>query len=158
MTSSGNEEWSSLLAPLARALATMDHDILRLYQERGLEGYRSVWSQVLLTLNDDPGLTIKALAAHHRVSHATMSQRIAGMARAGLVHSEIGPDARTRVVTLTDAGADLVQFAAREWEATERVIAALDHELGGQLIATGTNLAAAIGEKSFLDRLRDQLR
>lgn len=135
----------------------MDQDILQLYKERGLPEYRSVWSQVLLYLDHEPGVTIKHIAAAHGVTHATMSGRIAGMVRAGLVRTEPGPDARTRRVELTQQGADLISFAQEEWDATERAIVVLDQELDGGLIKIGPALARALAERPFADRLRDQL-
>ncbi len=157
MTSAGTPPWRSLLSPLGRSLSAMEADILQLYKERGLADYRGNWSPVLLSLADTPGQTIKELAELHGVSHATMSQRIAGMVKAGLVRTEPGPDARTRQVVITAAGNDQVAFARSEWDATERAIAELDEELRGRLVRVGPELAKALQRRPFRDRLRDQL-
>jgi DNA-binding MarR family transcriptional regulator len=149
--------WRSALSPLLRGLAGMDQAILDLYRERGLSPYRSNWSPVLLSLADQPGLSIKQLAALHGVKHASMSQRVASMVTAGLLATSEGDDARTRVVSLTPAGRRTLEFAHREWEATEAAIAALDEETGHLLVAAGEALAAALERRSFADRLRDQL-
>jgi DNA-binding MarR family transcriptional regulator len=74
----------------------MDQAILDLYRERGLSPYRSNWSPVLLSLAEETGPSIKQLAAVHGVKHASMSQRVAAMAAAGLVSTAEGDDARTR--------------------------------------------------------------
>ena len=86
-----------------------------------------------------------------------MSQGIAAMAAAGLVASQPGQDARTKMISLTAAGADSVAFARAEWEATERAVTALDDELGGALVNAGRLLAAALSRKSFADRLAEEL-
>lgn len=137
----------------------MDQAILDLYRERGLSPYRSNWSPVLLSLAaaPEPGLTIKQLADLHGVKHASMSQRVAAMVTAGLVLTGEGDDGRTRVVSLTAPGRQTLDFAEQEWDATEAAIAALDEETGHLLIAAGEALAAALGRRSFGDRLRDQL-
>jgi DNA-binding MarR family transcriptional regulator len=137
----------------------MDQAILELYRERGLSPYRSNWSPVLLSLAEaqEPGLTIKKLAELHGVKHASMSQRVASMTSAGLVRTGEGDDARTRVVSLTAAGRQTLEFAEQEWNATETAIATLDEETGNLLIAAGAALAAALGRKSFDERLRDEL-
>ncbi|MCX5065978.1 MarR family transcriptional regulator [Micromonospora lupini] len=135
----------------------MDQAILQLYRERGLESFRSNWSPVLLSLEHHPGMTIKSLAATHGVTHATMSQRIAAMVEAGLVASRPGQDARTKMISLTAAGVDSVAFARAEWEATERAVTALNEELGGALVNVGRLLTNALSERSFADRLADEL-
>jgi len=135
----------------------MDHAIADLYRERGLSPYRSNWSPVLLSLADESGLTIKDLAALHGVKHASMSQRVASMVSAGLIRTGEGHDARTRVVSLTHLGQQTLEFAEREWEATEAAIATVDVETGGLLIAASEALAEALDRRSFADRLRDQM-
>lgn len=141
-----------------RGLAEMDQAILDAYRERELSPYRSNWSPVLLSLAEAAeGLTIKQLAQLHQVQHASMSQRVAAMASAGLVETREGEDARTRLVSLTAQGRQTLGFAEQEWDATEAAIAALDEETGHLLIAAGEALAAALARRPFGDRLRDQL-
>lgn len=86
-----------------------------------------------------------------------MSQRVAAMASAELVRTSEGDDGRTRVVSLTALGQQTLDFAEREWDATEAAISALDEETGHLLIAAGEALAEALRRRSFGDRLRDEL-
>ncbi|MBW3084426.1 hypothetical protein KEM60_00613 [Austwickia sp. TVS 96-490-7B] len=147
---------SSLLSPLLRSIGAMDQDILDLYKERGLWPFRSSWTPVLLTLADQPA-TITALADAHGVGHASMSQRIAAMAKENLVDYARGADARSRVISLTDAGREAMSVARAEWDATEAAISRLDAETGGLLIEAGRRLHAALDERAFGDRIRDEL-
>jgi hypothetical protein len=79
------------------------------------------------------------------------------MAKAGLVRTEPGPDARTRRVEITAAGVDQEDLARSEGIATERAIAELDSELRGRLVRPGADLAKALHRLPFRDRLCDQL-
>jgi DNA-binding MarR family transcriptional regulator len=141
-----------------RGLAGMDQAIVELYHERGLSPYKSTWSPVLLSLAGSEGMTIKQLATVHGVQHASMSQRVAAMVTAGLVETSVGRDARTRVVSLTPGGEEALDFARREWDATEAAIRALDEETGGLLIAAGGALERALAARPFKTRLNAQLQ
>jgi DNA-binding MarR family transcriptional regulator len=70
------------------------------------------------------GLTIVELAEHLAMDRSTLSRNFDPLARRGLV--ELGPEGRHRArhVTLTDAGAALVQAAYPRWRQAQDAVAA----------------------------------
>lgn len=157
MTTSDDPTRANLLRPLKHALDAMDDDIARLYAERDISGVRPRFSMSLIRLHHLGPMTIRTLAAEVEVTHSAMSQTVAAMRRDGLVASSPGPDARTRLVTLTDEGRRLVPFLEAEWRATEAAVAELDRELPYALTRVVDDLHAALAERSFHDRILDHL-
>jgi DNA-binding MarR family transcriptional regulator len=149
---------SSALRPLKLLLNEMDDDIGRLYTERGIAGVRPRFSMTLIRLQHLGPLTIRQLAAEVEVTHSAMSQTITAMRREGLVDSSPGMDARTKTVVLTARGRAVVPFLEAEWRATESAYAALESELPYALTQVVSDIAAALGRRSFHDRIVDQLR
>lgn len=147
----------SLLRPLVELLRAADADIDRLYRDRGITAVRPRFSMALIRLHHLGPMPIKQLAAEVRVTHSAMSQTVAGMARAGLVATEPGADARTRVVHLTADGAALVPFLEAEWRATEGVWRELDRDLPYPLTRVVDDLRRALATRGFADRLRERL-
>lgn len=147
--------------PVRLLMQSIDAQIAALYDERGISGVPPRYSMVLITLGAGER-TIKDLAAAVEVTHSAMSQTVAAMRRDGLVGTAPGStvpggDARTRLVTLTDRGRDLVPFLEAEWWATEAVLAQIDAESGGGLRAAAMRVTQALAAQSFADRVRDQL-
>ncbi|GAA4539952.1 MarR family winged helix-turn-helix transcriptional regulator [Pseudonocardia xishanensis] len=149
------ESW---LVPLKALLADMDGAIAELYARRGIAGVRPRFSMALIRLHHRGPLSVKELAAEVDVTHSAMSQTVSAMRREGLVESTPGPDARTRLVALTAKGADLVPFLEAEWRATEAAVAQLDGELPYRVTQVIADMAAALRERPFVDRISEQLR
>ncbi|GAA4975512.1 MarR family winged helix-turn-helix transcriptional regulator [Kineococcus glutinatus] len=141
------------LLPLQRLLAGMDAQIAEVYAQRGVHGLRPRFSKALIRLHHRGPLTIKDLAQQVGVTHSAMSQTVTAMRRGGLIDSAPGEDARTRTVTLTDAGAALVPFLEAEWRATEEAWAELDAEVPYPLQRVVEDLAAALRERTFAERV-----
>lgn len=134
----------------------MDEQLGQLYAELGITGVTTRFSMAIMFLEEGP-LTIRELAERCGVTHSAMSQSVAAMRKAGLVTSEPGEDARSRVVTLTAAGRELAPLLWREWYATEAAVAELDAELTRSLAALAGELDAALDRESFAERVRRHL-
>lgn len=134
----------------------MDEQLGQLYTELGITGVTTRFSMAIMFLEEGP-LTIRELAERCGVTHSAMSQSVAAMRKAGLVTSEPGDDARSRVVTLTAAGRELAPLLWREWYATDAAVAELDAELTQSLAALAGELDAALDRESFTERVRRHL-
>ncbi|WP_337060817.1 MarR family winged helix-turn-helix transcriptional regulator [Kineococcus sp. G2] len=141
------------LLPLQQLLAGMDEQITEVYAQRGVRGVRPRFSKALIRLHHRGPLTIKDLAQQVGVTHSAMSQTVTAMRHAGLIDSAAGEDARTRTVTLTDAGTALVPILEAEWRATEAAWAELDAEVPYGLQQVVEDLSAALRERSFAERV-----
>jgi DNA-binding MarR family transcriptional regulator len=86
-----------------------------------------------------------------------MSQKIAAMKAAGLVTTSSGVDARSKKIALTPTAVALVDRLAAEWRATEAVIAELEAEVPYPLNRVVADIEAALGRKSFHDRIAEKL-
>jgi DNA-binding MarR family transcriptional regulator len=145
------------MRPLRELLAEMDADIGRLYAARGVSGVRPRFSMALIRLYHRGPMTVRELAQQIDVTHSAMSQTITAMRAEGLVETAPGRDARTRDVTLTEWGRDLVPFLEAEWRATERAVAELEAELPYPLTRVVEDMIEALRRRSFLDRITAQL-
>lgn len=143
--------------PVRLLLESMSAQIAELYAERGAVGVPPRFSMVLIRLGTDNRSTITELATTLEVTHSAMSQTVAAMAKEGLVQTVPGKDARTRVVTLTEQGRDLVPFLEAEWRATEAAVIELDREVGGGLRQAVQDITRALEDRPFADRLRHHL-
>jgi DNA-binding MarR family transcriptional regulator len=143
--------------PLRVLLAAMDDDIGRLYADRGLAGIRPRFVMTLIRLGRQGPMTIQQLADALSVTHSGMSQTVSALRRDGLVSSAAGVDARTREVTLTEQARKVVPFLEAEWRATERAVAELEAEMPYALSQVVRDLEAALGRRSFRDRIAQQL-
>ena len=147
----------SAIRPLKDLLSAMDADIGRLYTQRGVAGVRPRFSMALIRLRHRGPMTVKELAEQIYVTHSAMSQTVTAMRREGLVDTSTGSDARTRTVSLTERGHALVPFLEDEWRATERAWVELEAEIPYPLTRVVDDITAALGQRSFLERLRHQL-
>ena len=137
-------------------MSAMDDDIARLYQERGV-GIQTSQSMVLLRLDAAGPMTIRELAHSLEITHSGAGQKVKALRAAGYVTTATGPDLRTKLVSLTPAGRELVPFLAVEWQATERAAAALERELPYALSAVVQDMRIALARSSFHDRITTEL-
>lgn len=143
---------SSYYRPLFQLLHAMDQEIEKLYTTRG----RSVRSRSvgpLISLSRRGPMSVKDLAIDREVSHSAMSQTVAGLTRDGLVRVDPGEDARTRIVSLTPEGEELLPLLRAEWRSTESVLRALDGEIAHPILRAVEAITAALAEKPFQERL-----
>jgi DNA-binding MarR family transcriptional regulator len=144
--------------PLFAVLGELDGGIAEAYETLGIEGVRPRFSMALMFLDTAGPMTIKRLAAECGVTHSAMSQSVTQMRGAGLVTSEPGQDARSRLVHLTDAGRDVVPALRAEWAATEAALAELEDELPYPPSRVAEDLRAAMDRRPFSERVLGQLR
>ncbi len=139
--------------PLTLLMRDLDDQIASLYTTAGIEGVKPRYSLPLVWLDEDGPLTIRVLAERCDVTHYAMSQTVSAMRDAELVRTVSGPDARTRLVELTDRGRSLVDYLVEEWNATEAAVRELEAELPYPLTRVVDDLHAALGRRSFADRI-----
>jgi DNA-binding MarR family transcriptional regulator len=143
--------------PLRLLQEAMDADIGRLYAEAEVRGLKPSFVMELLRLRARGPMTIAELAESVQRSHSALSQKVAAMRAAGLVETTQGADARSKTVTLTPKAEQIASRLAAEWRATEAAIARLEEEIPYPLSRVVTDLEAALAERSFHDRIRDEL-
>jgi DNA-binding MarR family transcriptional regulator len=135
----------------------MEDDIARIYQDAGMEDFKTSWVMEILRLRARGPMTISELAASVQRTHSALSQKVAAMRAAGLVETAQGPDARSKTVRLTPKAEQIASRLAAEWRATEAAIARLEEEIPYPLSRAVADIEAALAERSFHDRIRDEL-
>jgi DNA-binding MarR family transcriptional regulator len=135
----------------------MDADIARLYTEARIDGLKTSFVMELIRLHIRGPMTITELAESVQRTHSAISQKVAAMRTAGLVKTTAGPDARSKVVTLTARATDIVDRLMAEWRATEAAIAEIDAEIPYPLAQVVTDIQEALRRKSFHDRIAEKL-
>jgi DNA-binding MarR family transcriptional regulator len=156
-TPSLREQLPSLWRPLFAVLREFDSGIEAAYAQLGIQGVRPRFSMALMFLEMAGPMSIRRLATECGVSHSAMSQSVSEMRKAGLVESVPGADARSRMVTLTDAGRKVVPKLRAEWDATEAAINALERELPYPPSQLADDLREALARQPFSERLLAQL-
>ena len=156
-TPSLRDQLPSLWRPLYAVLREFDRGIEDAYASLGVEGVRPRFSMALMFLDLAGPMTIRRLATECGVSHSAMSQSVTQMRGAGLVRSEPGPDARSRVVSLTRHGRRVVPIMRAEWDATEAALHELENELPYPPSQLANDLAGALERRPFSARLLGQL-
>ena len=146
-----NSQWR----PLRLLLDALDRAIVELYAEADIAGFRSRFTAPLIRLGRQGPMTIRALAAAVEVTHSAMSQTVAAMQRADLVRTSAGADARTREVTLTGHGQELLPFLEAEWRATEAAVIEIEREIPYALSQVVRDIEKVLQHRSFRDRLHD---
>ena len=152
------QELTGLWRPLFAVLRELDRGIEAAYAELGVEGVRPRYSMALMFLDTAGPMTIRRLATECRVTHSAMSQSVTRMRKAGLVESAPGEDARSRIVSLTERGREVVPVLRAEWDATEAALAELEDELPYPPSRMAADLAQAIERRPFSDRVLGQMR
>lgn len=154
---SGDPTHESAWRPLFALLRQVEEQISLIYAEREIVGIRPRYTPVLIRLHHYGPSTIRELAAMLDQTHSATSQTVAALRAEALVASEPGPDARTKVVTLTGRGREVVPFLEDEWRATEAAIAELETELPYPVARVVQDLQLALARRPFSDRVRDRL-
>jgi DNA-binding MarR family transcriptional regulator len=147
----------SLWRPLRLLQAAMDADIARVYAEADLAGMKPSYVMYLLRLQARGPMTITELARSVQLTHSAVSQKVAAMRAAGLVGTTTGADARTKKITLTAKARALAGQLAAEWRATEASAAEVEAEIPYPLSRVVADIEAALGRKSFHDRIIEKL-
>ena len=157
MTDSHDPTLHSRWRPLRLLQDAMDADIARVYADAQVSGVKPSWVLELLRLHAQGPMTITELAESVQRTHSALSQKVAAMRAAGVVRTTTGADARTRKVTLTAKARAITGRLAAEWRATEAAVAELEDEIPYPLSQVVTDIEAALGRRSFHDRIAEKL-
>jgi DNA-binding MarR family transcriptional regulator len=157
MTGNQDPTLQSRWRPLRLLQDAMDADIAQVYADAQVSGVKPSWVLELLRLHAQGPMTITELAESVQRSHSALSQKVAAMRAAGLVRTTTGADARTRKVTLTAKARAITGKLAAEWRATEAAVAELEAEIPYPLSQVVTDIEAALGRRSFHDRIAEKL-
>lgn len=147
----------SLWRPMRLLQAAMDADIGEVYAAAHITGLKPSMVLELLRLHARGPMTITELAESVQRTHSATSQKVSAMRAAGLVRTTAGADARTRKITLTAKARRIIGKLAAEWRATEAALAELEKEIPYPLSQVAADIEAALGRKSFRDRIADKL-
>jgi DNA-binding MarR family transcriptional regulator len=148
----------SLWRSVRELMERVDNDLARIYEASpDTAGVRPSWVLEILRLHARGPMTIRQLSASVGRTHSASSQKVAAMAKAGMVETTPGSDARTRRVQLTDRARELVPRMRAEWLATEDALAELEAETPYPLSRAVADLNVALDRRSFYDRLNDHL-
>jgi DNA-binding MarR family transcriptional regulator len=135
----------------------MATDIGRIYTDAQVTGFKENWALELITLHERGPMTITELADALERTHSGVSQKVAAMRDAGFVETRPGPDARSKLVTLTEKTRQMMGLLTAEWQATEAAIAELEAEIPYPLSLAVSDLEHALRRESFYDRIRRRL-
>jgi DNA-binding MarR family transcriptional regulator len=147
----------SLWRPVFRLLSDNDDAIARVYAENGLGDLKTSWVLEIIRLHARGPMTIAELARSLGRTHSALSQKVALMRAAGWLDTEPGPDGRSKRVTLTPKAERVAPLLAAEWRATEAALAELESEIPYPLSQAVADIRAALGRKSFYDRITERL-
>jgi DNA-binding MarR family transcriptional regulator len=143
--------------PVFRVLSGIDDEIARVYAENGIPDLKPNWAMEIIRLHVRGPMTIAELARSVERTHSAMSQKVAAMRAAGWLETSPGPDARSKKVALTPKAERIAAKLAAEWRATEASIAELEAEIPYPLTRVTDDIAAALGRRSFHDRIAGKL-
>lgn len=143
--------------PVFRLLSDMDDEIARVYADNGIDDLKPTWVMEILRLRAQGPMTIAELARSLGRTHSALSQKVAAMRAAGWLETTPGPDARSKVVTLTAKAERIAALLAAEWRATEAAIAEIEAELPYPLTQVAEDIRRLLARKSFHDRIAERL-
>lgn len=130
----------------------LDGGLAQVYAELGLPGFRLRYTPVLKVLDSANGQSIRDLAEAVGVTHSAMSQTVAQLLRDGLVSSEKGSDARSRVVQLTPAAKKIMPTLDREWRMTSILARELEAEMSIPLSQALDEVLALLAKRPYAER------
>jgi DNA-binding MarR family transcriptional regulator len=136
-------------------LEAMDSDVALALADLGLTDYRTRYSAVVRLLDASGPATIRTIAEALGVTHSAASQTVAEMEGRGLLALRAGTDARQRLVRLTPKTRRLLPAINAEWDATDAASAALDAELPYSLRQLIDDLAGALADRPFRQRIAE---
>lgn len=143
--------------PLWDLQAALDAEIARVYDDARISGLKPSWVKELIKLHVHGPMTIAQLASAVGRTHSALSQKVSAMRAAGWVRTSPGPDARAKLVDLTDKSREVVVRLAAEWRATEAVVQEIEDIIPYGMIRVVRDIEAVLSRKSFRDRIAEKL-
>jgi DNA-binding MarR family transcriptional regulator len=147
----------SLWRPVWRLLHDMDDEIARVYADNGILDLKTHWVPVILKLRTRGPMTITDLAHGLDNTHSAMSQKVAAMRGKGWLTTAPGPDARSKLVSLTAKAEQIADRLAAEWNATEASLEELEAQLPYPLTRVAADIRQVLARQSFHDRITEKL-
>ncbi|MEM1105857.1 MAG: MarR family transcriptional regulator [Pseudomonadota bacterium] len=138
---------------LRRLLELLDGELEAVYREEH-DFYVPRFTPVMKALAAGDALTIKEIAAYSCVSHSAASQTVSKLAGHGLVALACDTDRRSRRVSLTRKGRDLLPWLSKRWAATQAAADGLDAELDHPLSGLLAQAIAHLEARPFSQRIR----
>jgi len=147
---------AALGARLRRLSAAIDADAARIYAAAGIR-FEQRWFGVINQLALNGAMSVSDLADALGISHASVSETRGSLEKAGLLRSEKdAKDSRRRVLTLSDAGMDLVARLRPMWDVFDEVAQQLDRE-AGEVTRSLARLEQALARRSLFARISERL-
>lgn len=140
---------------LRHVLELTESDVSAFFGDIGLEDYRPRFTPVVRAIVARGPMSIRDLALEVGVTHSAASQTVAQMTRRDLVSLEPGPDARQRIVSLTEKTQRLMPTLEAEWAATTAAVRQLEAELPYSLREVLIATAEALERKSLRERIAE---
>lgn len=140
---------------LRRLSESIDEDASRIYADFGIE-FQQRWVGVLEELSKRGPSSVGEMAQMLGIRHASVSQTRRSLEEAGLVQSSKDPgDARSRRLSLTARGRQLVRQLEPVWNLLNETSVELDEE-AGHVIAALDRLDEALNRRSLYDRVNER--
>jgi DNA-binding MarR family transcriptional regulator len=139
---------------LNQLLDRLDREVQQVYEADGL-AYRPRYTPVMRTLGEVGPAPITAIARRAKLTHSAASQTVAQMARAGLVSTGPGEDARQRIVRLTPKGEAMLPRLRGHWAATAAALESLSADVGQPIEAMLEATLAALDRRSLRERIAE---
>jgi len=76
---------------------------------------------LLRVIESEPQITVSTLGRYMVMDRTSVTRALLPLERDGLVRSDAGSDKRTRIVSLTKKGANLLANARRRWENAQKI-------------------------------------
>ncbi|MBU8920516.1 MAG: MarR family transcriptional regulator [Bacteroidales bacterium] len=133
-------------------------EVSQVYLEQGIT-FNDSWFLVGVMLSKHKRMTVTDMAEALGISPPAISQVYGDMVKAGIVEVETGDiDRRQRILSLTPAGASVVEALNPIWNAFEICTKDLFEEAGCDALAALTAMEECLEKKSMIQRLRETLK
>lgn len=140
-------------ARLRRLSESIDEDAGLVYDQLGIR-FQQRWVGILEELSKRGPRSVGELAEVLGIRHSSVSQTRRSLEEAGLIESGADPDdARSRRLSLSASGRQLVRKLEPLWEILNATSIELDEE-AGHVIAALDRLDAALDRLSLYERIR----
>lgn len=136
---------------LKRVYDLLSIDMERLYQEAGLD-FRVRHFPVIFALHKFDRLNIAEMQKHSGLTHSAVSQTVKQLMKSGIVAMQVGEDARSRIIHLTEKGENLVQKLIPIWQLAEKIVQDIRGESQNDLLLALGDFEANLCKRSFYQR------
>lgn len=137
---------------MRRLTDLMWRDVASIYEHRGI-AFEPRWFPVYYLLSGGESRTISELARELNFTHPAVVQIANAMQKKGLISSSVqAEDRRTRALTLTKRGQELLTEIQSVWEEIRVAVEETCSSASADFLTTLSRLEAASAEESLLER------